>query len=429
MYGENGSGKSTLINSLIQKEHLNKVIIPLKLTNFINMSELYEIISMYLTEYLKIISPSHAQIIQIKKWIDLYETLEDYDKLMKIYFLIDDIEDIHNFLFFNKNLLKLFALANSFDTVKLILVSNFDITQSELRNVYDFSSFVSICVNQRSKKETKEILQKNLNEMTTESKIFQEIINKCVANFEYPLMNLNEILFCTKENVENFTKIPSELNLEMITNQMNSITIENGTSDQYPRKKYDPQLLSKAIMQQIQYSPLHIKKLNENQEQEEKTKSNMETSLLHSGKNLTESLSRSQKALLLASFLANETSPNNDSNVFKSTKRSHKRNRKGGFSLKSKASHAFHINRLLAIYSALRSIIDNDSQNKLVDINIELISDIGTLSNLNLIRVVKSNEANIMSRKFISCIGIDFALKIAEDFNLHLDDFMHYEKN
>ena len=77
----------------------------------------------------------------------------------------------------------------------------------------------------------------------------------------------------------------------------------------------------------------------------------------------------------------------------------------------------------------MRSIIDNDSQNKLVDINIELISDIGTLSNLNLIRVVKSNEANIMSRKFISCIGIDFALKIAEDFNLHLDDFMHYEKN
>lgn len=427
MYGENGSGKSTLINSLISKEHLNKVIIPLKLTNFINMYELYEIISMYLTEYLKIISPSHAQIIQIKKWVDLYETLEDYDKLMKIYFLIDDIEDIHNFLFFNKNLLKLFALANSFDTVKLILVSNFDITQSELRNIYDFSSFVSICVNQRSKKETKEILQKNLNEMTTEPKILQEIINKCVANFEYPIMNLNEILFCTKENLENFTKIPSELNLEIITKQMDSTTIENEKVDNHSIKKYDPKLLSKAIMQQIQYSPLHIKKLNTKQEQEEKT--NMESSILHSGKNLTESLSCSQKALLLASFLANETSPNNDSNIFKSIKRTHKRNRKGGFSLKAKASHPFHISRLLAIYSSLRSIIDNDIKDRFVDINIELISDIGTLSNLNLIRVVKSNEANIMSRKFISCIGIDFALKIAEDFNLHLDDFIHYDKN
>ena len=58
-----------------------------------------------------------------------------------------------------------------------------------------------------------------------------------------------------------------------------------------------------------------------------------------------------------------------------------------------------------------------------------MISDIGTLTNLNLIRAVKSNESNIMGRKYISCVGIDFALKIAEDFGIKLDDFVRCENN
>ena len=32
-------------------------------------------------------------------------------------------------------------------------------------------------------------------------------------------------------------------------------------------------------------------------------------------------------------------------------------------------------------------------------------------------------------KKYISGIGSDFALEIAEDFDIHLDDFIQYEKN
>ena len=116
--------------------------------------------------------------------------------------------------------------------------------------------------------------------------------------------------------------------------------------------------------------------------------------------------------------------------IFKNLKRTrlhHYKERKG-LNLKSKASHPFYFTRLIGIYQSMRSIIDNkDSSNE--NINIELISDIGTLTNLNLIRAVKSNESNIMGRKYISCVGIDFALKIAEDFGIKLDDFVRCENN
>ena len=60
--------------------------------------------------------------------------------------------------------------------------------------------------------------------------------------------------------------------------------------------------------------------------------------------------------------------------------------------------------------------------------SIELICDIETLDSLNLIIPLKNSEIFIM-KKYISGIGSDFALEIAEDFDIHLDDFIQYEKN
>jgi len=90
--------------------------------------------------------------------------------------------------------------------------------------------------------------------------------------------------------------------------------------------------------------------------------------------------------------------------------------------LKTKLSHTFNIHRLLAIFSSLKTIIDgNDST---IDSNIELISDVNTLIHLNLIRYVNITEYNFLARKMCSNIGLDFAKKIAEDFEIRLDDFL-----
>lgn len=90
--------------------------------------------------------------------------------------------------------------------------------------------------------------------------------------------------------------------------------------------------------------------------------------------------------------------------------------------MKTKLSHTFNIHRLLAIFSSLKTIIDgNDST---IDSNIELISDVNTLIHLNLIRYVNITEYNFLARKMCSNIGLDFAKKIAEDFEIRLDDFL-----
>ena len=403
-----------MLESLRQKELLNKLIIPLSLTYFINPNDFFDKIDLFTNAYFKGAinkDKSYYNInFQIKKWNDLYDLLQiinesNIQSSFRIYLLIDQITDIHSFMSFTKPLSKLFALTNSFNILKLILVSNFDIVNSEARTMFDLSSFISLCMPQKSKEEFIIVVRNSLEDCKVEKK--NEIINRSVANYEYAIVNLNEIIHCTKENIEAVKSFQNDKNIHKISSN---------------------KALDNSILQQIQYTPLHIRKLENNQQITDSKA--METTILQSGKNLTESLSVSQKVLLLSSFLANETNPNSDMAIFKNLKRTrlhHYKERKG-LNLKSKASHPFYFTRLIGIYQSMRSIIDNkDSSNE--NINIELISDIGTLTNLNLIRAVKSNESNIMGRKYISCVGIDFALKIAEDFGIKLDDFVRCENN
>lgn len=393
---------------------MNKLIIPLSLTYFINPNDFFDKVDLFTNAYFKGAvnkDKSYYNInFQIKKWNDLYDLLQIINETslkssFRIYLLIDQIADIHSFMAFTKPLSKLFALVNSFNILKLILVSNFDIINSEARTMFDMSSFISLCMPLKNKEEISKIVSKSLDNCIIERQ--NEIINRSVANYEYAIVNLNEIIHCTKENIE---------------------AVRNFQSDKNINKLSFNKVLDTSILQQIQYTPLHIKTLENNQQITDSKI--METSILQSGKNLTESLSISQKALLLSSFLASETSPNSDMAIFKNLKRTrvHRYKERKGLNLKAKASHSFYLTRLIAIYQSMRSIIDNkDSSNE--DINIELICDIGTLTNLNLIRPVKSNENNIMGRKYISCIGIDFALKIAEDFGIRLDDFVRYDNS
>ena len=151
-----------MLESLRQKELLNKLIIPLSLTYFINPNDFFDKIDLFTNAYFKGAinkDKSYYNInFQIKKWNDLYDLLQiinesNIQSSFRIYLLIDQITDIHSFMSFTKPLSKLFALTNSFNILKLILVSNFDIVNSEARTMFDLSSFISLCMPQKSKEE------------------------------------------------------------------------------------------------------------------------------------------------------------------------------------------------------------------------------------------------------------------------------------
>lgn len=96
--------------------------------------------------------------------------------------------------------------------------------------------------------------------------------------------------------------------------------------------------------------------------------------------------------------------------------------------LKSKSSHSFNFQRLISIYSTLFSILNLKKKGmNNNDFNIELISDVNTLIHLNLLTYVQISQFNFMSRKLVSNIGIDFAKKIADDFEIKLDDFINID--
>lgn len=425
-------------------------MIPLKLTNFVLKNEPFKIINDKIFKFFSLNYKGHKDMnyfkeeLTIRKWSDLYEMLEGSNIFaMGIYIVIDDVDSINSFLYFKKQLAKVFAMANFIENIRIILVSNFNAVKSELRSAFDFSSFVTVAFPQRNKTETIEIINNVLTDISVESDKCADIINKCVGHFEYPLVNLNEIIYCTQENVEMFTKSAAEQNIENIADMMSSIEINN--NNKY-KKTYDNLKLMQSIRQQIQYSPLHIKKWpDENEGLVNNTNQNnninntiKENALMHSGKNLTENLSKSQKILLLSSFLAYETNPINDIYMFVNKKSRNKIHTKRktlnpssntGYSLKSKAEYPFHIHRLLSYYAGVKSILNIEEKFNNYDINIELIADISTLTHLNLIRIIKGGDNNIMTQKYIPCIGIDFAINIAEDFRIKLDDFITYDKH
>ena len=144
---------------------------------------------------------------------------------------------------------------------------------------------------------------------------------------------------------------------------------------------------------------------------------------------MTKSLPKSQKILLLASFIASESSIKNDINLFnskkiKSGKRKNRKNNIVGLNLKSNIGYPFNVNRLIAIYQYLLESIDQSFNDD--DINVKC--EIATLAKLGLIRVLSSFDFKAIDQKYFTGINLDFAQKIAEDFDIQLDDYIKCEK-
>ena len=204
-------------------------------------------------------------------------------------------------------------------------------------------------------------------------------------------------------------------------------------------KKYSQNNLRNNIKKQTNYAPIHLMKLesffkknqegiiglmDEEEEIEDKNNNNNNQT-----KNLTESLSKSQKILLLASYLASEIPTKNDKSLFKaqksrSAKKIHRRNNNIGYNLKSNVGYPFNVHRLTAIYQSLLS----STEQKFEEDDIMLKCVIATLAKLGLIRALSGFDSKAIDQKYFAGINLDFASKIAEDYKISLEDYIKYEK-
>ena len=70
--------------------------------------------------------------------------LEIRKNILKPTFIIDGIQNINRFMYFKSIIFRLLSLSFSFDTVNFILISNFDITKSEIRSLFNFGQFLAL---------------------------------------------------------------------------------------------------------------------------------------------------------------------------------------------------------------------------------------------------------------------------------------------
>jgi hypothetical protein len=248
------------------------------------------------------------------------------------------LEDLNLCQTYKKYINKILALGSNFPKINLILISNFNLSKSELATGCDFSSFVSICFpNIKKDIETiKEIILSKVNREMYDSNI-DEVLNKCILNFNHSITNLNEYIFCIIENLEDYcNRIKNDCYLQNHYNELikglASMNI-SGTGEKNEKffnynnansQNFSKIRLNEKIHYQISVTPIHLKSLDIN----ETNGANSKINFLQSAKNLTESLSMTQKILLLSAFLASETSPKNDCVIFKNVKNTKLRIRK-----------------------------------------------------------------------------------------------------
>ena len=496
IYGPSGCGKTSLLNRLNFSKSKNFIYVKFNLSDFYSKKNIFYLISKNLNKFLNAKSKNHNNnhLENINKWYDLYQNLENFKFFsFKIYFIIDSILDMESFNYYKKELIKFFVALSTCQNMKIILISNFDITNSEIQYDYDFSSFISLQFPILTNDELKSIIDKECFSKYYEHNRYDELVNTCIQNFQYNFSNLNEIIFNIKQNLYAFDylqgdskitefiekakykhksekkkKEKKDEDIEMKderNNEKDDIDMDKndnkGEQDQDNRKelsnysmhdrdiytynnhaiingkKYNQNNLRNNIKKQTKYAPIHIMKLEsffkKNQEsiiglmdeEENDGKSNDKNQT----KNLTESLSKSQKILLLASYLASEISTKNDKSLFKaqrsrSIKKIHRRNNNIGYNLKSNVGYPFNVHRLTAIY---QSLLSSTNQNFEID-DIMLKCEIATLAKLGLIRALSGFDSKAIDQKYFAGINLDFASKIAEDYGISLEDYIKYEK-
>ena len=508
LYGPSGCGKTSLLNRVYQGKYKNFIYVKFNLSDFYSKKNIFNLISKNLNKFLNAKSKNDSgnHIENINKWYDLYQNLESFKySSLKIYYIIDSILDMESFNYYKKELIKFLVALSSCQNIKIILISNFDITNSEIQFDYDFSCFISIQFPVLTNDELKSIIDKECYAKYYEPNRYDEIVNTCIQNFQYNFSNLNEIIFNIKQNLYSFDYIQGDskitefiemtkykeksekkkkekkdedIEMKEIKNKENDdldldldLNIDNKKNDdekdrdkdkekskkkesknysKYDKdiytynnyatnngKKYTQNLLRNNIKKQTNYAPIHLMKLesffkknqegiiglmDEEEENEDKNNNNQT-------KNLTESLSKSQKILLLASYLASEIPIKNDKNLFKaqksrSAKKIHRRNNNIGYNLKSNVGYPFNVHRLTAIYQSLLS----STEQKFEEDDIMLKCEIATLAKLGLIRALSGFDSKAIDQKYFAGINLDFASKIAEDYNISLEDYIKYEK-
>ena len=106
------------------------------MSDFYSKKNIFGKITKYINNYL--ISKSKDNINHIdnlNKWYDLYQCLDNFkDSSIRIYFIIDSILDMDSFNYYKKEIIKLFVALKSTQNMKIILISNFDITNSEIQS-------------------------------------------------------------------------------------------------------------------------------------------------------------------------------------------------------------------------------------------------------------------------------------------------------
>ena len=498
LYGPSGCGKTSLLNRVNPGKFKNYIYIKFNLSDFYSKKNIFNLISKKLNKFLNSKSKNQSNPLEnINKWYDLYQNLDNFKiTSLKIYFIIDSILDMESFNYYKKELIKFFVASSSYQNMKIILISNFDITNSEIQYDYDFSSFISLQFPILKNDDLKAIIDKECYGKYYNNNLYDEIVNTCIHNFKYNFSNLNEILYNIKQNLSIFkfihgdskitefmektkyknqknktkkkkrkkdekdieniemkdvTKRDNDFNLDKDDNQIDEGEEENEKFDKdiytYNNHeinngiKYGQKSLRTYIKHQTKYAPIHIMKLETFFKKgnniiglmdEEEKKENEDKNISDNNnqtKNLTESLSKSQKILLLASYLASEIPAKNDKNLFKAQKSKNvkkilRRNNNIGYNLKSNIGYPFNVHRLTAIYQSLLS-----STEQIFDIDDIMVKcEIATLAKLGLIRALSGFDSKAIDQKYFAGINLDFARKIAEDYNISLEDYIKYEK-
>jgi hypothetical protein len=411
---------------------LENLIQILKNTAFKNFLQIYEIFLEYylitdnINKARNEISIANCYRKQRYKNSSIFEGLIVDDDLIHIskllkeenqcpYIIIDGLDDlkyIEKSNDFVKYLNKISNL-NMECNMRLLLISNFDVKTSELNlpgvNVaLDFPQFVTLIFPKCTKKDYVDILSKTESTTVSPYKIETEISNEELINITYgnyidSIANFNSYVYNIQEIKEEYGKSPIKA---IIKTQVCTTFLKQQKSD-----------IPKGPLNNLNHFEYIEKLTNDNE---------------------VNRLSNCQKILLLCAFLASETDPEQDDKLFISVKKTNirksNRNKQKSFSIKrlNKGINTFNFHRLFAIYSSIISII-TDAVLRQTDLNVELVSDVLTLINYNLIKAVSgiiNQDRNCVldfNKKMRCNINFEFAMMLANELGIVLEDFVDFD--
>ena len=367
---------------------------------------------MYIETYEGCVCGNSNNVIEIN--VDSFLSLHNYllaHPDIKMHFIIDDISNMKSVLYIKNTFIKFICLTLShFPSVSITLVSNFNLIKSELLTLtpISFDSFISLPFPFKPLEHIRNVVNETItsNHITTtqiNELIYNNIIRRCIDNFYYSFLNLNEYIQCTLSNIQMFH-----------------------SNDNSNFKRHSSEL-NRVIYKQLNTFPLHINTILDSKRDHIESVKEYEKRDM---KYLSENLSKVQKLLVLSAFLACEVKQDEDVYVFKCVKKKkkkkkHKRFCGYGWNRNHDKGHSIH--RLFSIYQCLLSYIGNTTMS---EVNIELVCSVETLVEMGLIKeVIKGKGGNMMMRKYICGVKIEFVESIAEEFGIKLEEFMMLEDN